>query len=329
MSCYLWKGRISARRSLRSYDGGVRIALWLALAVVAATLRTADVAARQEVPRPPALSIVTAPGLEAAAKSLTRFDTAKLITVMQLVGLVDPGPPITVVLSAEDSPVARQTPSWVAGFADGDAGLIVIFPARTPSYPYDSMEALLHHEVAHVLIARAAPGAAIPRWFHEGMAMALERTWGIRDRSELALAVVGGRRPLATLDADFLGSASSAARAYGVAGAFVHDLTTRHGRGFHARVLSSLAAGATFEAAFSGATAMSLAEAERVFWRESWWYRVVPWLTSSFALWTAIVALAVVARRRRAARRRALRQRWDDEQSAERNEEPPPMSMQA
>jgi hypothetical protein len=176
------------------------------------------------------------------------------------------------------------------------------------------MEALLHHEVAHVLIARAAPSGDIPRWFHEGLAMALERTWGIRDRSELALAVVAGRRSLAAIDADFRGSTSSAARAYGVSGAFVHDLIGRHGPGFPARVLASLAAGASFDDAFAGATAMSLAEAERVFWRESWWYRVVPWLTSSIALWIGIVALAVVARRRRAARRRLLRERWDAEE---------------
>ena len=233
---------------------------------------------------------------------------------MLMVGLRDAGPPITVILTPEDSPVARATPSWVAGFADGGRGVIVIFPSRTPPYPYDSMEALLHHEIAHVLIARAAPTAEIPRWFHEGLAMALERTWGIRDRSELALAIVGGRRSVAALDADFRGNEASAARAYGVSGAFVHDLIKRHGPAFPARLLASLAVGMPFDDAFSKTTAMSLAEAERVFWRESWWYRVVPWLTSTLALWTGIVALAVVARRRRAVRRKALRERWETEE---------------
>jgi hypothetical protein len=294
----------------------VRSACWLALGIglTAPSLLHGGAAARQPIPKPPELTIVAAPGLEPAAAGLARLDTQKLVTVMQVVGLGEAGPPITVVLTPEDSPVARATPSWVAGFADGARGVIVIFPSRTPPYPYDSMEALLHHEVAHVLIARAAPAAVIPRWFHEGLAMALERTWGIRDRSELALAVVGGRRSLAALDADFRGSAGSAARAYGVSGALVDDLIKRHGPRFPARVLASVAAGAPFEDAFSGATAMSLAEAERVFWRETWWYRVVPWLTSSFALWMGIVALAVVARRRRAARRRLLRERWEAEE---------------
>jgi hypothetical protein len=235
---------------------------------------------------------------------------------MRAVGLDEAGPPIKVMLVAEDEPLARRTPDWVAGFADSRNGAIVIFPSRTPSYPSDSMEAVLHHEVAHVLIGRAAPGAAIPRWFHEGLAMGLERTWGLRDRSELALAIIGGRRSMAALDTDFDGSAASVARAYGVAGAFVHDLIGRHGPEFPSGVLAALASGATFDEAFSHVTAMSLAEAERRFWRDSWWYGVVPVLTSSLALWIAVVALAVVARRRRAVRRRALRERWDAEERA-------------
>ena len=146
--------------------------------------------------------------------------------------------------------------------------------------------------------------------------MALEHTWGLRDRSELALAVVGGRQSLATLDAGFGGGASSAARAYGVAGAFVRDLISRHGPGFPARLLASLAAGETFDDAFSAAASMPLADAERLFWRDSWWYRVVPFLTSSIAVWLLIVLLAVSARRRRATRRREVRERWEAEDRA-------------
>lgn len=260
--------------------------------------------------RPPSLSIIAPPALEPAAAALGRLDTQKLVTAMRLVGLDDPGPPITVLLAAEDSALARQTPDWVAGFADSRAGRIVLFPARTPAYPYDSMSALLNHEVTHVLVGRAAPGADIPRWFHEGLAMAAERTWSLRDRSELLWAVAGGRRSLEALDADFRGSAASAARAYGVAGAFVRDLLHRHGARFPARLLSRMAAGASFDDAFGDATATSLAAAERAFWRETWWYQLVPFLTSSLVLWMAIVALAIAARRTRAARRRLLHERW-------------------
>ena len=291
-----------------------RLASSLLLAVAISGPGT--VSGREQAIQPPELAFVAPPELEPVAASLRRLETERLVSVMRLLGLTDAGPPITVMLAPEDSPVARRTASWVAGFANGDAGLIVILPARTPSYPYDSMEAVLHHEVTHVLVSRAAPGADIPRWFHEGLAMILEHTWSLRERSELALAVVGGRPSLATLEADFHGSATTAARAYGVAGAFVRDLIRRHGPGFPARLLASLAAGAQFDDAFKAATYESLAEAERLFWRESWWYRVVPLVTSSIAIWMVILLLAVSARRRRVARQRALRERWEAEDRA-------------
>lgn len=276
----------------------------------------ASAEARDQPIVPPELVFAAPPALEPVAAALRRLDTAKLVTTMRVLGLSEAGPPITVLLVPEDATLARDAASWVAGFANGDAGVIVLFPTRTPSYPHDSMEALLHHEVAHILISRAAPHAEIPRWFHEGLAMTLEHTWGLRDRSELALAIVGGRRSLAALDADFRGDAAAARRAYGVAGGFVRDLIRRHGLEFPARLLASLRAGATFDAAFSASAAVSLAEAERRFWHQSWWYRVVPFATSSLALWTLIVLLAVSARRRRAARRRALRERWEAEERA-------------
>ena len=317
------RGQRPASASRGTYHGLMWISrprvrsLAFSVLLAATTLVYTGVTTSAEQPlaiRPPTLVIVAPPSLEPAAEGLRQLDTQKLITVMRLLGLNDAGPPITVTLVPEDGPVARQAPSWVAGFAIADASQIVIFPARTPSYPYDSMESLLHHEVTHVLVGRAAPGANIPRWFHEGLAMALERTWGLRDHSEAAMAVVLGEGSLATLDDDFRGGPASAARAYGVAGAFVRDLIGRHGAGFPARLLASLAGGAPFDDAFRVATSTTLAEAERLFWRDSWWYRVVPFLTSSLVLWMVIVLLAISARRRRAMRRRVLRERWEAEE---------------
>jgi hypothetical protein len=292
-------------RACRAAVAGLLGLVWLSVALIG----------RQTPMRPPELAIRATPELAAVARRLERLDTDKLTTVMRIVGLDEAGPAIAVMLVPEDAPVAARTPSWIAGFADSERGVIVIFPERAPPYPYDSLEALLHHEVAHVLISRAAPHAAIPRWFHEGLAMTLERTWGLRDRSELALALVGGRRPLSTIEADFA-SEARAARAYGIAGAFVRDLIGRHGTTLPARLLAALDRGDSFDAAFAMVTATSLSEAERQFWQDGWWYRVVPLATSSLALWIGVVFLAVAARRRRAARRRALHERWAAEDEA-------------
>ena len=73
-----------------------------------------------------------------------------------------------MVLAPEESDVAKSTPPWIAGFARGADGLIVLFPARSPSYPYDSLEDVLRHEIAHVLIARAAGERSVPALVQRG-----------------------------------------------------------------------------------------------------------------------------------------------------------------
>jgi hypothetical protein len=280
----------------------------LALAPTASAAAAAPVA--------PVLRVVASPELRGAAEQIARFDRSKLAAVVQLVGLEQAGEPITVLLAGEDADLARQTPPWVAGFAHGDSSTIVLFPARTPSYPHDSIEAVLHHEVAHVLIGRAARGASVPRWFHEGLALAAERGARFTDHTRLALAVVSSERSIHAVDADFGGNASAAARAYAVAGAFVRDLVARHDGQLPARVLARLSLGDTFDEAFAASAGTTLAEAERLFWRDSWWYQVVPLVTSTFAIWTGVTFLAVVARQRRARRRAELHRLWELEEES-------------
>ncbi len=231
---------------------------------------------------------------------------------MRLVGLRHAGPPINVILVAEQTDLARETPAWIAGFAQTGSSTIVLFPARTPSYPHDSMEALLQHEVAHILIARAAGGRAVPRWFHEGLALAAERTSRFTDQTRLAIAVVSSRHSMRAIDAEFDSSSGAAARAYAVSGAFVRDLLSRYGSQMPARLLGRLSEDDTFDAAFVAATGATLDDAERAFWRDSWWYQVIPFATSSLVIWIGIMFLALLAVRRRAERRAALRALWEE-----------------
>lgn len=290
------------------------VVLVCTLIVSALPFAAAAQPSRQAAVEPPQLDIRAPTELGAAAARIARLDANKLAAVMRLLGLAHAGPAINVVLATENSDIGRRTPPWIAGFADGPADLIVLFPSRTPTYPYESMEELLHHEVAHILIARAAPGAIVPRWFHEGLAMAAERTWRLEDRTRFALAIVGGRGSIGQLDADFGGSPERVARAYGVSGAFVRDLMRRHGSALPARLLARLAAGDSFDRAFVASAGTPLDEAEREFWRHSWWNQLVPFLTSTLVIWMGIVLLALYAMRRRAQHRAVLRQKWEDEE---------------
>ncbi|MEA2563456.1 MAG: hypothetical protein QOH06_4960 [Acidobacteriota bacterium] len=265
--------------------------------------------------RPPELIVQAPPSLERAAAKVRAVEPGRLLDAMRLVGLKDPGPPIQVLLGPEGSDLA-MVPPWVSGYAFGEEGVIVLLPARAPSYPDSSLEELLRHEVAHVLVARAAGGRPLPRWFHEGLAMIAGLSWGLDDRSQLTLTLVGdGEVSLEQLEQEFRGERGAVQGAYAMAGAFANVLLRRHGDDAAARILAEVARGLSFEDAFQSATGTSLAEAERAFWRrQTLLYRWVPLLTSSVTLWLLITLLAIWAMGKRRARDAALRRIWEEEE---------------
>ncbi|HKI03998.1 MAG TPA: hypothetical protein VKK31_18600 [Thermoanaerobaculia bacterium] len=265
---------------------------------------------------PPKIVIEAPPALAGAAARVRAVDPAQLASAMRLVGLTEPGPPIRVILAAEGSGPAVLVSPWISGYALSDQGLIVLLPQRVPTYPDSSLDDLLRHEVAHVLIARAAGGRPLPRWFHEGMAMIAGGSWGFEDRSRLTLALMTDRPvSLEDLDRRFGSGQAEVNRSYAIAGAFVRDLFETYGPEAAPRLLAGVARGLSFEDAFREATGTPLAEAESSFWsRQTFWYRWVPVLTSSVTLWLLITVLALWAIRRRRERDAARRRVWDDEE---------------
>ena len=267
----------------------------------------------------PTLRVRAPATLAAAATRLELTPTAPLETAMTLAGLREPGPPIDVILSPEDSTLARATAPWISGFADAGQSRVVLFPARVGVFPAQSIETLLQHEVAHVLFSRAAGGHPVPRWFNEGLALAAERPIGLSDPPRLAWTLVRhGKLSLFALEQLFGDGRAANQRAYAVAGALVQDLLRIHGDDSAARVLALIGEGREFEDAFSAATGEPLAAAVDRFWRrQHLWRRWVPFLTGPAFLWSVITLLALFAiaahRRRRAAQRRA----WDEEEEAE------------
>ncbi|HEV7787059.1 MAG TPA: hypothetical protein VGQ28_17075 [Thermoanaerobaculia bacterium] len=269
---------------------------------------------------PPRLVFAAPPRFAPTASRLRATAPSQLGSVMRLTGLADPGPPIRVVLAPEGSPEAGLVPRWVVGYALGDQGLIVLLPERVPSYPDSSLDDVLLHETAHVLVARAAAGRPLPRWFQEGMAMIAGRSWGLDDRTRLTLALLVDRPvSLAALDGRFGRGQAEVNRAYAVAGSFVRDLLDRYGPGAAPAILAGVARGLSFEDAFFAATGTSLASAEDSFWsRQTFWYRWVPVLTSSVTLWLLITVLALWAIRHRRRRDAAQRRIWEEEEARER-----------
>ena len=265
----------------------------------------------------PTLRIDAPASLEAMAERVGQFPLDRLTTAMTLAGLTSAGPPIDVLLIAEGSELARGTPEWISGFADATRSMVVLFPDRARSYPADSLETLLHHEVAHILFSRAARGQPVPRWFNEGLALAAERPMGLGDRSRLAWTLVRhGGVSLDELEQLFGDGRGANQRAYAVAGALVRDLLRTHGDATAGRVLMLLGEGRPFDEAFANATGEPLANAIDRFWgRQRLWGRWIPFLTGPAFLWMVITLLALFAIRTHQVRRAEQRRLWDEEEA--------------
>ena len=285
---------------------------------LAGAIAALTISASIGVAQPPPTLIVDAPEELAPARArLESFDRASLAGIVRMVGLDDPGPPIHVILAAEGTAAARSVSRSTAGYAISREGLIVLFPARSPTYPHDTLEDVMRHEVAHVLISRAARDHPVPRWFHEGLAMAAERPWGLEDRSRVIWELVAGPR-LTVHDIDRLFDIEPARpRAYALSAAIVREVIRQNGGGSPAAILRALGEGASIDDAMRRVTGGPLQEVERQFWnRQRVWTVWVPLFTSGEVLWLLMIALAALAvwnRRKRAAE---IRRRWDDEEAA-------------
>ena len=283
---------------------------------LAAVLTSFTMGAEAQTTEWPQLQIEAPPALAAVRTRLESFDPKQLADILALVGLTDAGPAIQVVLATESSAAARQVSPWTAGFALGTSGVVVLFPARSPGYPHNSLEDVLRHEVAHVLIARATDNGPVPRWFNEGLAMAAERDWGLQDQTRLLYELVlGPRTTVGGIDRLFTGNRNDQIRAYALAGAFVRDLRLRHGPSSPREVLTRMKRGVSFEAAFADVAGLTLAAAESEFWqRQRVWTTWVPILTSSATLWLAVTVLAIYAIRRRRRKNAEIEKAWAEEE---------------
>jgi hypothetical protein len=237
--------------------------------------------------------------------------------VAQFLGTSEPGPAIHVVLSPETSGLARSVSQWISGFALGESSLIVLFPARSPGYPDQTLEDVLRHEVAHVLLWRAAAGRPVPRWFDEGVAMEVERQRRWQDQTQLFYQLMtGGETDLQHLDRLFAAGQNDQTRAYALAGAFVHELMRQHGPQTIADILKGVHSGSDFDTAFAAVTGSPPSNAEAEFWRsQRIWTSWLPIISSTTTLWVAVTLLALLAIYMRRRRNRKIEEEWAKEET--------------
>ena len=259
------------------------------------------------------LTVEAPTSLAPAADRVRRMDRAQLAQALARVGLNIP-PQIRIMLMAEDDPRTRAIPLWIVGLASGQRD-IAIFPERIGSYPYDSLESVVWHEVVHLALAAQAGNRPLPRWFHEGVAMSVERGWGVTSQVRFLLAA-GGTADLADVERLFnAGTQPESYSAYLLAAALVSDLQQRHGAAVPGAIVERVAHGAAFAEAFVLETGETPDEtAARVWQIYRRWTSWIPAATSAFSLWIGILVLAVVAFVATLRKRWQRRRQWDREE---------------
>ena len=209
--------------------------------------------------------------------------------------------------------IDASVPWWAAGYTIPSLRLCVIRMSMAGRYPYGSIEAVLAHEAAHLMVHDS--GTRIPLWFEEGIATAEGRRFEFRDMLAFSGSLLTADLPhLAELDSSFHASSAEAQLAYAGSHAFVARTMRDHGPAVVREILRA-ARDRPFEAAWQQATGTSLREAESAWRRTSLIrYRWIPLLSASSTLWIAIMLLSIVVGARKRAAARRTRDRWAREE---------------
>jgi hypothetical protein len=222
----------------------------------------------------------------------------------------------------DDSVLAKiddQAPPWAAGYMLPELRIGAIRIDKASQYPYGTLESVLAHESAHLLLHDAV-GRRLPLWFEEGVATAQGRKWSAEDAWAYSRALLTSDVPtFAALDTAFHASAEEVEIAYVASFSFVSWSERRFGADLIPRVLRETKR-LPFRVAWQAVTLAPLSRAEAEWRRQSLIrYRWIPLITASSTFWILIALLAIWAGMRRRARARAARAMWAEEEAS-----PPP-----
>ena len=192
----------------------------------------------------------------------------------------------------------RLPPEWAAGLAYPLARRIYLHAAR----PAAEVELTFRHEVAHIAIGELV-AREIPRWFHEGTAIALSEPLSFeRMRVMTEAALVDGLLRFDEITTGFPASGARANVAYAQSAHFVGYLQTAHGPHVFSQLIEQLRSreDASFRTVLDEVYPKTFPALERD-WRAQvrvrWGW--VPVIFGSSTLWIGASLLLVMAWRRR------------------------------
>jgi len=224
-----------------------------------------------------------------------------------------PGKPVVLIAPSADDfyRTARgSVPHWGAALALSSRNIILLKSSRWASVQND-WSSLLSHELAHLAVHTLTQDFQVPRWFNEGLAVAVSGELDITRRAEIARALLT-RHVFALSELEDLHSFSGneARLAYTEAVLAVNYFVERFGKSAVVLLLTQVGQGRSFETAFHTATGVFLHDFESQWRRHLWshyFYYILLGINSwiwGFILVLVLVAIVVVRRRNRKTRRR-------------------------
>ena len=200
------------------------------------------------------------------------------------------------------APVGAPPPDYASGVAYPQWGVILLTMSAPQTWEPPDLEVVLAHELSHVAFHRAVDGAAVPRWFKEGVAIHQSEVRLLpRMESLLRAAAQRSMLRLSELDKHFPTRPHEVNLAYAQSADVVGFLrrSSNDQRRFH-RLIYELRNGETFDSALATAYGWTRIGLERQ-WRESLRtrYRIMPALLAGSTVWVFAAVLVVVAYRRR------------------------------
>jgi hypothetical protein len=155
------------------------------------------------------------------------------------------------------------SPEWAVGLSLSNRSVVIIQMKAAPGTDANEFEKTFHHELIHVALDRAAGGARLPRWFHEGFAIMHADEWSA-ERSEMLSrsAAQGALMSFDDLTFVFPEHHNSVSLAYAQSFHFVREWKTRYGSDVYAKVLKRVRSGESFQKSFRNVTDDSLVVAE-------------------------------------------------------------------
>ncbi len=248
-------------------------------------------------------------------RATIQFEYKRLYKILAPAGPIDTSR-LTIIFysKAVESNERYSLPEWGGGGAIGTEKIVVNID-KNPFLDHSPYQVTVH-ELAHIVINRISMGIAVPRWFHEGVAMLLSGEATEREQIVLSKALFAGSvMPLYSIDSVNSFGRFRAELAYCQSRQTVLFLIDTYGIEILAEVLEAAIEKGTFWGGFHDVLQVTPREldlfARKFIYQNHGKYL---WLVDEYLVWVVILFLFLLAYIITIFRIRAKKKRMEEEE---------------